>query len=357
MHISQIKDIKVNYDVARKEVLGVQIIPESLIKRLEHAAYKLFKSLWNVKSGFAVGALAGITASLILTIPVGLGGIAGATIGAMAQAVIRAIRARIPAFPSAEFQRPPVWISLWKLKEAKRVNQILLKLLDTSWGKQWQEMKNFKLDEAFTASFSKLLGGTCLGQTHTLLKMMSSSHAKQTHELLAEMKKDDIIRYQLVHHMRMSLCRWHNLEIGMKEEDLRDRHAKVNQIHRAQLESFKEEQAFPNAVRKENVVLADKDTKDRSVFGNALKKQLEALKKENPSKLIAGSVVLQLKKGGHAFFVQCGGGHFRLYDINRGMYRYRNQNSLVAGIFHHLKQYDRKGIANAVMETYAITAA
>ncbi|MCE5316745.1 MAG: hypothetical protein LLG04_05200 [Parachlamydia sp.] len=359
MFISQIKNIKINYNVDRKEVQSIHLISKTTVEKAGKAVRTFFTTLWDLKYGIGVGALAGISVSLVLAAPLSVGGIVGAAVGAMAWLVIKAIGARSPSL--SNYQTPPRRISLLKLKEAMRVNQIMLKLLETSWGKQWQAVKKWKLDEAFKDNYTELFQGTCLGQTHALLKMMSSSHMKPSKELMAEMNQDDIIRSQLTHNMRVTLCNWKNRDfyeigVGCKEEDLLRHHRNANQVHQAQLDAFKEEYALPKAERKENLMLSNTISKE-GAFRTKLKNSLQALERQNPGKVIAGCMAMKLKSSGHIFFVQCNGGHFRFYDIQHGMYSFRDQDSLVAGIFKHLKWYELKGMKKAVLETYAITTA
>lgn len=355
-----IKNIKVNYDVECKEVQAISVIRKTSGEKVAETVRAVLHSLWKVKFGLFLGAWAGVAVAQIVAVPIALGGMAGASVGAMAWRIMQAIRA--PSCPLAKLQSLPLEFSFWKLREAKRVNRIMLKLLDTTWGKQWQAIKNFKLNEAFENTYRKLLKGTCLGQTHALLKMMSSSHAKPSKELIDQMYQEDALRYQIAHNMRITLFKWRDedfkkLGLCVREEDLRSHHAKVNQVQLAQLDAFRDENDIPKAERKDDVVLSHK-LATAKVFRNTLQNRLEALERDNPGKVIAGSMGFKLKKdGGHAFFVQCNGGHFRLYDINHGMYSYGNQDRLVRGIYNHLKGYGPRGIDSAVMKLYAIKAA
>jgi hypothetical protein len=236
------------------------------------------------------------------------------------------------------------------LEEARRVNQVFLKLIDTEWGKRWLKAKDLKLEDAFRRQYFGLFSGTCLGQTNAILKLMASHHAKDCRELLEAVSYEDILRYQFAHEMRMSLSSWINLKLFKKglfiqERDLEKLHKKEDKVRAAALEAFRAENAFPGLVRqKENVPLNE-----------AFVSGIRSIETANPGKIIAGRLMMKgIKSTGHAMFVQCNGGHRRFYDSNGGFYEFPTLESLAEGLHRQVAGY--KKIGKVKLIPYAISA-
>lgn len=363
MFAAVIRDIKIDYDIEKKDVKSIQLVYRTTVQKILKAIKVTFEILWELKIGIVAGALAGIAVSQVLMTSLIFSSATGAALGAVAWLVIKALRSPAPPSSDGRVALPAkIHKNLLSLDQARRVNQVFLKILETQWGKCWQEAKALKLDEAFKNEYLGLLKGTCLGQTHTLIKLMATHHAKGAEELLKGLTFDEIIRYQFTHDMRVDLCNWRNRDFYKKgfclwEQDLVKHHNKINEVNQAQIDAMREEFALPGAVRKENLILTD-NLGDKREMQNRLSKSLQDLEKANPGKIIAGTFAMDFKKGSsHAFFVQGNGGHYRIYDINYGMYQFSDQNRLAAGLVKHLQRYSMDGIAKAGLEPFAINPA
>ncbi len=341
MSIHAIRAVHIDYDAEKKEVKALTLIHKTTGEKISKAVRLLFTGLWEIKKEIALGILAGWTCTF-LGAPVGVSLIVSALVYFVSIRIFAIRRKRISSANAAYFQAAPVKMELLDLAQARSVNRILLKIEETKWGKRWLKSKDLKLDKAFKSSYFDLFKGTCSGQTHTLVKLMATHHAKSGAELLKGVAFDDVVRHQLMHNLSVDLLNWRDPKKPVffpREPDLVKHHKRMNKVYAAQKEVLQEEAAIPGAEQKETLVLTDQIGKV-TLFHKALKERLAALEKENPGKIIAGNIGLEYRAGGHSLFMQCNGGKYRLYDINTGLYHFPDQEALIAGFYRYLQRYE-----------------